>query len=270
MINEPRSGAFKRVRDVYQKRSVLWLLIRRDLKVRYADSALGYVWSILDPLLMSLIFWLVFTKFFDRQAEEGPYIIFLLAAMLPFNWFTGAVGDSTKALKGEKLVRTTALPREIWVLRLVLAKGIEFLFSLPVLIAFVLIYAKPVTINIFYLPLAMLMQFMLLAGIGFIVAPIVVLVRDVDRVVRIALRFLFYATPVLYGVNEVFDRLPSSLHALYLYNPMVGIISLYRSIFFPSQFHWQSVTIAGVLSVLTLIIGWWVFAKFERPVLKEI
>lgn len=258
------------MRNVYRKRAVLWLLVRRDLKVRYADSALGYVWSVLDPLLMGLILWFVFTQIFNRSVGEDPYIVFLMAAMLPFNWFTGAVGDATKALKGEKLVRTTALPREIWVFRLVLAKGAEFLFSLPVLIIFLIAYAKPINLNILYLPLAMLMQFVLITGIGLMVAPIVVLVRDVDRIVKITLRFLFYATPVLYGVTDVYERLPESVRVLYLFNPMTGIVSLYRSAYFPSQFHWQAVAISAGVSVITLVLGWWVFAKLERSVLKEI
>lgn len=270
MINESHPGALSRVRNVYKKRSVLWLLVRRDLKVRYSDSALGYVWSVLDPLLMGLIFWFVFTKIFQRSVGEEPYIVFLLAGMLSFNWFTGAVGDSARALKGEKLVRTTALPREIWVLRLVFAKAIEFVFSLPVLAIFLIAYAKPVTLNILYLPLAMLLQIILITGLGLMIAPIVVLVRDVDRIVKIGLRFMFYATPVLYGVTDVYDRLPESLSVIYWLNPMTGIISLYRSAYFPSQLHWQAVGIGAGVSVVVLVLGWWVFAKLERSVLKEI
>lgn len=270
MESTTNDGPLSRLRKVYDKRAVLWLLVRRDLKVRYADSTLGYFWSVLDPLLMGLIFWFVFTKIFQRDVGETPYIIFLLAGMLPFNWFTGAVGDSARALKGEKLVRTTALPREIWVLRLVLAKGAEFIFSLPVLAIFLIIYSKPVNLNILYLPLAVLMQVVLLTGLGLMIAPVVVMVRDVDRIVRIALRFLFYATPVLYGVTDVYNKLPESLQIVYWFNPMTGIISLYRSAYFPNQLRWEAVGIGGAVSVLILILGWWVFARLERSVLKEI
>lgn len=219
---------------------------------------------------MGLIFWFVFTQIFSRDVGETPYIVFLLAGMLSFNWFTGAVGDSARALKGERLVRTTSLPREIWVLRLVLAKAAEFLFSLPVLALFLILYAKPINANILYLPLAMLIQFVLLTGLALIIAPVVVLVRDVDRVVRIGLRFMFYATPVLYGITDVSDRLPEGLRQVYLLNPMTGIISLYRSAYFPSQLQWDAVAVASGVSVAMLILGWWVFAKLERSVLKEI
>ena len=78
-------------------RHTLWLLTRRDLRVRYSTSALGYVWSILDPLVMSGIYWFVFTQVFQRPAGTGPYIVFLLSALLPWMWFNSAVGDSTRA-----------------------------------------------------------------------------------------------------------------------------------------------------------------------------
>ena len=103
---------------------MLLLLVRRDIKVRYAQSVLGYLWSVLDPLLMALVYWFVFTQIFVRTVGESPYILFLLTGMLPFMWFQQTVGGSTNAIKDERLVRSTAMPREIWVLRLVVSKGL--------------------------------------------------------------------------------------------------------------------------------------------------
>jgi ABC-2 type transport system permease protein len=120
-------------------RHSLWLLTKRDLKVRYSTSALGYLWSILDPLLMSAIYYFVFVIVFDRSAVDRPYIVFLLTGLLPWVWFSGAVGDMTRAfIRDAKLIRSTSIPRSIWVMRIVFSKGIEFLASIPVLIIFVL------------------------------------------------------------------------------------------------------------------------------------
>lgn len=261
-----------RFRQLWRKRGVLALLVRRDLKVRYSDSMLGYVWSVLDPLMMGLIYWFVFTKIFERSVGEDPYIVFLLSGMLPFMWFQNAVGDSARALRGEKLVRTTALPRELWVLRLVLAKGCEYVFSLPVLALFAIAYKAEVSLHVLWMPVAMLLQLVLVAGIAMIVAPLTVLVRDVDRVVRILLRFLFYATPIIYGVGNVVDdtALPAALRTLYLFNPMTGIISLYRAPFFATELRWDAIGIAAGMSVLLLVVGWAVFRRLEPAVLKEI
>ncbi|WP_425375206.1 ABC transporter permease, partial [Microbacterium paraoxydans] len=116
----------------------LWLLSARDLKVRYATSFLGYLWSVLDPLVMSAIYWFVFTQVFRRDVGEEPYIIFLISALLPWVWFNSSVSDFTRAFKKDaRLVRSTAIPRSIWVNRIVLSKGMEYLFSLPVLALFI-------------------------------------------------------------------------------------------------------------------------------------
>ena len=177
-------------------RHSLWLLTTRDLKVRYSTSALGYVWSVLDPLVMAGIYWFVFTQVFQRPVGTEPYIVFLLSALLPWMWFNGAVSDSTRAfLKDAKLVRSTMIPRTIWVNRIVLSKGIEFLLALPVLALFAIVFGAQVGWQLVLFPLAILLQAILTAGVALIVAPLVVFFRDLERAVKLILRFLFYASP---------------------------------------------------------------------------
>lgn len=266
-----RLGPIQRIKQIWRERSTLWLLIKRDLKVRYADSLLGYFWSVLDPLIMSAIYWFVFTKIFQRSVGQEPYIIFLLVALLPWLWFTSGISEGAKALRSQsRLVRSTALPREIWVLRSVCAKGIEFGFSIPVLAIFIAVYPPPFNGNLWLFPVAIVLQFMLLTGTGLILAPMMVLLKDLEPLIRLGLRFLFYASPVIYGLHDVFStRLPESLHTLYTLNPMSGILSAYRAGFFDAEMNTQAIVTAAVISVFTLVFGWIVFAKFERTVLKE-
>jgi ABC-2 type transport system permease protein len=246
---------------------VLWLLATRDLKVRYSTSSLGYLWSILDPLLMSVIYWFVFTQVIQRSVGEEPYIVFLLSALLPWMWFNGAVGDSTRAfLREAKLVRSTNIPRTIWVLRLVVSKGIEFLFSLPVIAAFAVFGGASVNANLALLPVAILMQAVLTTGVGLIVAPLVVFFRDLERAVKLALRFLFYASPIVYSTRN----LPEGWHQLAAFNPLSGLFSLYRSAFFAEQLDWYLVGVGAAISLALLGIGLVVFRRSERAVLKEI
>lgn len=248
-------------------RHSLWLLTQRDLRVRYSTSLLGYFWSILDPLVMAGIYWFVFTQIFKRDVGEEPYIIFLLSALLPWMWFNGAVSDCTRAfLREAKLIRSTRIPRTIWVNRLVLSKGIEFLASLPVLALFALIYHAPLNINAIYFPLAIVIQAVLTAGVGLIVAPLVVFFRDLERAVKLVLRFLFYASPIIYSTTN----LPHELHSWAAFNPLSGIFSLYRSAFFPQELNWFTVGVGAAVSVAILIIGIFVFTRTERAVLKEI
>lgn len=248
-------------------RHSLWLLTMRDLKVRYSTSVLGYLWSVLDPLVMAGIYWFVFTQVFQRPVGTEPYIVFLLSALLPWMWFNGAISDSTRAfLKDAKLVRSTMIPRTIWVNRIVLSKGIEFLLSLPVLALFAIVFRAEVGWGLLYFPLAILLQAVLTCGVALIVAPLVVFFRDLERAVKLILRFLFYASPIIYGVSN----LPEELHVWAAFNPLSGIFGLYRAGFFPDELDWFNVVISASMSVALLAIGLLVFRGSVRQVLKEI
>jgi len=249
-------------------RHTLWLLTRRDLRVRYSTSALGYFWSILDPLVMAAIYWFVFTQVFDRSvAGEDPYIVFLLTALLPWMWFNGAVSDSTRAyIRGAKLIRSTKIPRTIWVASIVCSKGIEFIASLPVLAIFAIATGAQLHWEAVYFVLGLAIQFVLTLGVGMIVAPLVVFFRDLERAIKLALRFLFYASPIVYGVSD----LPEQLHFWAAFNPLSGIFSLYRAAFFPEQLDWFTVAVSVGMSAVILVVGVLVFKRSERAVLKEI
>ena len=245
----------------------LWLLSSRDLRVRYATSALGYLWSVLDPLVMSAIYWFVFTQVFHRTVGHEPYIVFLLTALLPWVWFNSSVADFTKAFsKDARLVRSTAIPRSIWANRVVLTKGIEFLFSLPVLVVFAIFTGAHVGWGLLWFPVAVILQTVLLVGLGLLVAPLCVLYTDLERTTRLILRALFYASPIIYGVSD----LPAPFDTLAAFNPLSGIFTLYRAAFFPESWDPFVVVVGAVVCFGFLALGVWVFGRLERPVLKEL
>jgi len=292
----------ERARRIVDYRRILWLLVRRDLKVRYAGSALGYLWSVLDPLLMSIVYWFVFTEIFNRKIGFPPYILFLVLGQMMWAWFNGGVSGAVRALRAEsQMVRQSNVPREIWVLRVVFSKGMEFIFSLPVVGIFALAYMKaPTWQSVFYLPLSMIMCFFLVFGFGLVLAPLTVLIRDVERIVPIFLRVMFYGSPVLYSVKDV----PAHLHFFLSINPTTGMLVLVRGCFFPQEMsgvvqqtnghrglvyhkvlenghlvkkptlvhvdHWNFVWHSAIGIVIIFVLGVFVFARLERPVLKEI
>jgi ABC-2 type transport system permease protein len=199
------------------------------------------------------------------------------------------------------MVRQSNVPREVWVLRVVVSKGLEFVLSLPVVALFAVGYLKaPHWQTVIYLPLSMVMCFLLVLGCGLILAPLAVLIRDVERIVPIVMRVLFYGSPVLYSVKDV----PAKLHLFLSINPTTGMLVLVRGCFFEKEvsgvvpktdghrhtlyhkvlengvlvrkpvlhhvdnwhFVWHSAVGIGVL----LVAGIFIFARLERPVLKEI
>ncbi len=262
----------QRLSAILAKRSVLVTLVRRDLRVRYAQSALGYVWTILDPLLMVMVYFVVFTYIFkSHRTAEQPYFLYLLIGQLVWQWFTGSVSDTTRALDQEaKLVRSTNLPRELWVIRVVIAKGIEFVLSLPILVFFAAFYVikgdTHVHWSVLLIPLGVVLQFLLLVAVGLILAPVNVLVTDTSRVVRIVLRFMFYLTPILYGIKAVPERWRIFLEL----NPLTGIMGLYRAGFFNAPIGWHGILLSTVVTLVLLVAGFALFARLERAVLKEI
>jgi ABC-2 type transport system permease protein len=282
-------GVIERVRRIVAYRRILQLLIRRDLKVRYAGNGLGYLWTILDPLLMSVVYWFIFTKIVHRQIGFPPYMLFLVLGQIMWAWLNGGVRAGMRALRSEaQMVRSSNVPRELWVVRSVASKGVEYVLSLPVVVIFALAYRKAPHIEIVFLPLAMVFCFFLVLGLGLILAPVTVLVKDVGRVIPILMRLLFYSSGVLYSTTKV----PKSLESFLSYNPVTGMFVLARATFFPQELdgtivakvgpaghkhrviehinHWNYVWHSAIGIAIIVAIGVFIFSRLERQVLKEI
>lgn len=292
----------QRLRRIVEYRAVLWTLVKRDLRIRYARSVLGYLWTLIDPLSMILVYWFVFGKIYqigntksqELRSDGIPFVLFMVAGVLAWNWFSNSVNETARALYAERLlVRSTNLPRELWVIRVVLAKGIEHLLSLPILILFILYFAyidDAVNLNwkiVLWIP-ALLIELILLIGVGLVMAPVTALIDDFVRIVRIVLRIGFYMTPIVYSLAflrakglgtpatatspaKAPDAVLGLMGHVLEYNPLSGIIDLYhQGIIARESLQWHLWIIAAVISLLWLVFGMWVFRKLEKPILKEI
>ncbi len=167
------------------------------------------------------------------------------------------------------MVRSTHVPRELWVLRVVLSKGVELLLTLPVLALFSIGYRKWPTHDIVYLPLAVLLTIMLCTGLGMIVAPASVLVRDIRSVVRIIMRAMFFLSPIIYAASDLPPK-RSNIAGFLNWNPVTGILGLFRSVFYPQELDWAIVAHSAIIVSIIFAIGVWTFNRLERPMLKEI
>ena len=255
--------------DVLKHLQALRLLVFRDLQIRYAGTWLGYLWSLLDPLFMSLIYWLVFTVILGaRGVGEQPYLLFLLAGILPWVWLASSLNDSSRALITEnRLVSSIALPRALWVIKSITAKAMEFIFALPILIGLAIIFGKSVTWELLWFPVAFILQYLLLVGIGLLLAPLTVLARDMKNIIRLVVRLGFYLTPIIYSVSDV----PAQGQFLSYLNPMTGIVTLYRAGFWPQGTEILYPLLSAVLWALGLFaLGLFFFKKIEATVLKEV
>lgn len=255
-----------RLRAVAGRRQVLWLLVARDLKLKYQGTTLGYLWSVLEPLTLAVVYWFVLQKIARLDIENYP--LFIIASILPWMWVNGAVAESTRALSSQsRLVTTTRLPREIWVLRSAGSKLVEFLLTLPVLALFVLVAGQPPSRYLLLLPVVVAVQTMLLTGVALFLSAVSVIVADTRRLVRVVMRIMFYVSPVLYPAFLV----PTSARWLYDLNPMVGLLESYRAVWFPAYYPGLPVlAVSAVAAFGVLAVGWATFTRLEPAVLKEL
>lgn len=242
------------------------MLVLRDLQKQYTKFRLGYLWTLLEPLGMSVVLWFVFSVLLGARALGlQPYLLFLTLAILPWWWFTKGISASTRVFRraGGQL-RVSLLPTQIWVVRVILSTMVEFLFSLPVVIlAMVLTRFWPGPYILLF-PVGVVLQFLLMYGLALLIAAGSVVIPDLARIVRIVLRALFYLSPVIYSISNI----PESVQGIAALNPLVGIFGLYRIGFWPDEISGGLALSLGV-SVVIFVIGVVVFRRLEPRILKE-
>jgi ABC-2 type transport system permease protein len=270
--------------DVWRSRNVLRFLVRRDLAVKYQQSVLGYFWSLIEPLMMGAIYWFVFGFLYGgmRATPDGggpPYIVYLMAGIFAFMWVNGVISEATSALTNQKsLITTMNVPREVFPLGRVLARFWEFAAGLPILLVIVLILNavsgpdQQATFGwtLLAIPLAVVLQAIFLIGVALLLSSINVMLRDVERFMRLVQRMIFYGTPIIYPIERVEENLGRWIW-VYNANPLVGILELHHSAWYPQTFPSPTLLAVSTIGCLaTFVGGWLVFRRLEPAVLKEL
>jgi ABC-2 type transport system permease protein len=265
---------------VWHSRNVLRYLVRRDLALKYQQSVMGYLWSLLEPIGIGLIYYFVFIVVIgrgDRLAEilePRHYILYLMSGIFSYMWTSGVLGQATGALTGQKaLITTMNVPREVFPISRVFARSAELLVGLPILVGIALIVGVPLGWSLLLFPLAFLVQGLFLVGIALILSSVNVLMRDIERFMSMIGRLVFYSSPILYPLAMVHEAegLPEWLKVVYHGNPLVGIVELHHAVWFPDMFPSPALLVTCLVGVLaTLGVGWLVFRRLEPTVLKEL
>jgi ABC-2 type transport system permease protein len=254
-----------RLGDIWDRRDVLRMLTDRGLRQKYAGSVLGYAWSLLEPALLIVTYFLLL-KIFKRNVPMYP--LFIASAILPWQWFASTVLSSTGTLRqNARLITSIALPREIYPLADVLVKTVEFVLSLPLLIVVAWIYGVRPSPYVFAIPLVFVLELMICVGIALLISSLNTVVRDIQRGIGLVVRMMFYLVPALYPLS----RLSPAAQRLVSYNPMTGILEVSRAVWFPSYWTgWRPVYFSVIGAVVILVAGFAVFSRVERTVLKEL
>jgi lipopolysaccharide transport system permease protein len=263
-----------KLRELYEYRDLIWTLSVKELKVQYRNSVLGFLWSLLNPLLMMLIFSFVFTNVLKFGIKDFP--VFLLCGLLPWNFFNAALVSATGSIVANgSLIKKVYFPREILPLSSVLANLFNFLLSLIVLFVFLVAYGYHFWVWLIILPVIIVVETLCITGLSLLLAGLNVYYRDIQYIVSVGLMALFYATPIIY----TFEKVKASywmthypwLLTIYNLNPMTSIVNSYRSILFQIQLpSLSSVLYALGITVVLLVLGYVVFRRLEPAFADEV
>jgi ABC-type polysaccharide/polyol phosphate export permease len=214
--------------SVFERRVFLWLSIKAELKAScYAGSWLGSSWWLLEPLLLMFVY--VFVVEILRGDNPVPYgALFIYSTVLPYRWFSMALGRSTTVLIGSAgLMKQVPFPKLALPLATVLANTIHFLFGCVILFVMMLIYRVEITAQILWFPAIVCIQLLLTLGISLFLAAGTVFVRDIQGVVPFVLRLLLFVSPIFYDISEV----PEAWRTPYLFvNPLAALLGSYKNI----------------------------------------
>jgi lipopolysaccharide transport system permease protein len=262
-VIEPRSGwRMVDFRELWRYRELMGYLIWRDVKIRYKQTVLGAMWAIIQPLLMMA----VFTIFFGRlggmsHSVKGSYPVFVFAGLLPWTLFATAVTQA-----GQSLMANANLVNKVYFPRLILpiasmGNGIvDFGVSFLMLLVLMVWYGVGFHASLLLSPIFFVGTVLTTVGFGTLLAALVIVYRDFRYVLAFLVQIWMFASPVAYPVSVV----PERYRALYALNPMVGMISGFRSTLMGEELDWTSVTVSTAVMLIFLAAGLLYFRKTER------
>ncbi len=248
------------VRALVAYRGLLRGLVQRDLTVKYKGSLLGIAWSLLHPLVMVAVYTLAFQYVVQVPIERFP--LFLLSGLLPWMFFTGALGTATSSVVDNgTLVRKVAFPRAVLPLAAIASALVQFAIMYVVMVPAALVLGGGVTMAWAALVPVVLLQTAFTAGLGLLLATMYVFVRDARHLLDVALQVWFWLTPIVYAASLA----PEALRRWLRLNPMLHFVGAYQDIVtrnaVPSA---ATFLLLAVIGGLTLLVGWTVFGRAQK------
>ena len=253
-------------KELYQYRELLRTNVKKEIRGKYKGSFLGVLWSFVNPLLMTLVYAIVFP--FLLRSTTPHYVTYLVIGILPWTWFTTIVAQGTTAfLSNAGIIKKVYFPREILPISTVTSGLINYLISLLIIAIFLICSGIGFSKYILFLPLVIIVQYIFSLAVVFLTSSINVYVRDAEYIINFLIQMLFYATPILYTI----DMFPVKFQAILRLNPMVTIINSYRDIlFYQTMPSLSKLGIIGAVCLVLLFICYKIFKKLEKGFAEEL
>jgi len=261
-IIQPTRGLFSlKLGELWRYRELLYFLTWRDVKIRYKQAVLGFLWAFIQPFLKMVVFSVVFGGLAKMDSEGFPYPIFLYAGLLPWQFFADAVNRSGQSIVGgANLITKVYFPRLIMPVASVGACLVDFAISFGILIAMMFYYHMVPSASILMVLPLVLVTILSALGIGVLVSALNTAYRDFRYALPFLVQIWMFLTPVIYSVKII----PENWQWLILLNPMAGIVDAYRSAILGKAFDWGNLGISLGIATVMFLIGLAYFRKTER------
>jgi lipopolysaccharide transport system permease protein len=251
--------------NLFRYRGLIQSLVARELKARYRGSALGFLWSFINPLLLLLIYSFVFTTVMPNNVEGvQPYALFMFCGILPWNWFSTSLSDAANSLiSGGNLIKKVLFPAEVLPIVSVLTNMVHFFLGLPILIGFLVVYRRPPDAwDLVWFPIAVLIQLVFTVALAMFLSALAVHFRDIRDILANVLTLWFFATPIIY---PWFQPNVQKFRTLFNVNPFTHLAVSYQEIlFFQGPIgHWKWLLALGAGSVLFFLAAYWLFDRIR-------
>jgi lipopolysaccharide transport system permease protein len=211
--------------ELWQYRELVFFLAWRDIHVRYKQTLLGIAWVVIQPLLITVVFTVIFGNLARLPSDNLPYAVFAMAALVPWNFFAGAFSRAgTSLVSSAGLISKVYFPRLVVPIASVLAGLVDFAIALGVLFGLTLYFGLPLTPALWLLPLFLILELVIALGVSLWLSALNVQYRDVGYLIPFLAQLWFYATPVVYP----FSLIPEHWRLLTALNPMVSVIEGFR------------------------------------------
>ena len=262
-IIKPSHGwAALNLRDLWLYRELIFFMTWRDLKVRYKQTLLGASWAILQPFLTMIVFSVFFGTLAKVPSDGVPYPIFSYTALIPWTLFSKALQDASRSLVANRhMITKVYFPRMILPLSSVMAGLVDFLIAFVVLLGMMWYYKISPTVNVWVLPLFLLLALITAVGVGLWLSALNVLFRDINYVLPFLTQFWMYLTPVAYPSSMI----PTEWQVIYALNPMTGVVEGFRwALLGTGQPPGIMTLVSSIAAVVLLISGMFYFRRMER------
>jgi ABC-2 type transport system permease protein len=245
------------VKKLYQHSDLIWYLVMRDLRVRYRRSTLGLIWTMLQPLMMMMVMYIVFSHVFRFDVYRYP--VYVLAGILFWNFFQQSVVASMNSLRANAgILQKLPVPKAVFPVATVLSGVVNLCLALVPLLAILVATGQPLQPALLFLPVSIILAAMFTLGAGLLLSPLAVFFSDVVELVGVILMLLMYLTPIFYPVSIV----PERFRWLVRYNPVRSVLEVFRDpIYYGKIPPLPHVTVTLVIALLALLIGALAFRK---------